>query len=248
MISIVMPAFNASAFIAEGIGSILAQEHRPLEIIVIDDGSADDTAAIVTAFGKLVRFHRQAHAGAPSARNYGLSLVSGELVTFLDSDDLFEKNKLGRQLLKLQNNPEIDIVLGGLRHFQQTNAEQQPASFPQTQQDDRLILQLSCGLFRRSVFDRVGLFDVLLRQCDDWDWFMRARELRVGMLLHRDIVVNHRLHSHNLTRDRSEVVTYQAMMFKRALDRRRAGGENAPLPPLSSFFEPAPLDSDERNV
>lgn len=239
LVSIIMPAYNASAFIADAIRSILAQKHRPLEVIVVDDGSTDDTAAIVATFGDPVRYHWQANAGPPNARNRGLALTSGEFVSFLDADDLFEPNKLAQQLPRVKDNPSVEVVLGGLRHFDQgdpTGGCFHAAPMPH---GDQITLQLSCGLFRRSAFDRVGRFDETMQQCDDWDWFMRARELGIGLLLHRDAVVNHRLHGGNITRDRLAVARFQAMMFKRSLDRRRNGqGAAATLPPLNTFFEP----------
>ncbi len=242
LISIVVPAYNAEAFVADAIGSILAQNHRPLEVIVVDDGSTDDTAAIVAGFGG-VRLHRQANAGPPVARNRGLDLASGEFVSFLDADDLFEPDMIERQLPRLRNNSAVDVVLGGLRHFEQTSATAGPPRGEPVPSDELLTLQLSCGLFRRAVFEQVGRFDPDLRQCDDWDWFMRARELGVGLLLHRDVVVNHRLHDANITRDRAAVTRYQAMVFKLSLQRRRARGRiAAALPPLHTFMEPAPRE------
>jgi GT2 family glycosyltransferase len=131
----------------------------------------------------------------------------------------------------MRRRPQVDIVLGGMRHFGAGAAPLAP--------EGEITLQLSCGLFRRRVFETVGRFDPTLWQCDDWDWFMRARELGVGMLLHRDVVVRHRLHEANLTRDREAVTRYQAMMFKRSLERRRArNGVAVALPPLSAFLEP----------
>lgn len=234
LVSVVMPVFNAEAFIAEAIASILAQAHRLLEIIVVDDGSTDDTAAVAARFGDAVRLERQANAGPPTARNRGLELATGEFVTFLDADDLFAPDMLVRQFSRLRRSPGVEIVLGGLQHFEDGDTD--GASL---RQEGEFTLQLSCGLFRRSVFDTVGRFDATLWQCDDWDWFMRARELGAGLLLHRDVVVHHRLHGANLTRDREAGKRYQAMMFKRSLERRRArNGVAAALPPLSAFLEP----------
>lgn len=246
LISVVMPAYNAEAFIADAVASILAQNYQPLEVIVIDDGSTDNTAAIVASFGGTVHLHRQANAGPPVARNRGLDLASGEFVSFLDADDLFEPDMVARQLPRLRANSAVDIVLGQLRHFEKTSAATGLLHGAIAPSDDQLTMQLSCGLFRRAVFESVGRFDPGLWQCDDWDWFMRARELGVGMLLHRDVVVNHRLHGANITRDRAAVSRYQAMAFKLSLQRRRAHGRAAAsLPPLQTFLEPDPRQSEQ---
>lgn len=246
LVSIVMPVYNGAAFIAEGIGSILAQVHRPLEVIVVDDGSTDDSAAIAESFGTPVRCHCQANGGPPVARNRGLDLARGEIVGFLDADDLFAPDKLAQQLRRLAAHPDRDVVLGRMQYQQLVSNDAALPRFRQMEMDDEhLSLQLGCALFRRSVFDQVGRFDETNRICDDWDWFMRAREQGVGLLIHRDVVLHQRLHEGNITRQRTIAASCQLLIFKRSLDRRRArGGEAVVLPPLSSFFETAELEGE----
>jgi len=249
LVSIVMPVYNGAAFIAEGIGSILAQAHRPLEIIVVDDGSTDDSAAIVKSFGEPVRCHCQVNGGPPVARNSGLDLARGEIIGFLDADDLFAHDKLALQLRRLAAHPDCDVVLGRNQYQQLVPDQGAKPRFQKMQMEgDHLALQLGCALFRRSVFDRVGRFDETNRICDDWDWFMRAREQGVGLLLHRDVVLHQRLHEANITRQRTIAASCQLLMFKRSLDRRRArGGEAIALPPLSSFFEKGEPEGERDN-
>lgn len=97
-VSIVIPCFNAEAYLGEAIRSALAQTYANVETIVVDDGSTDGTRAVVAAFGGGIRYERQAHRGAPAARNRGISLASGELIQFLDADDLLFPDKLARQV------------------------------------------------------------------------------------------------------------------------------------------------------
>lgn len=243
-VSVVMPVYNTAAYIAEGIGSILAQPHRPLEVIVVDDGSTDGSGAIAASFGDPVRCHRQANAGPPCARNRGLGMARGDVIAFLDADDLFAPDKLAQQLPRLARNPGADVVIGGRQYQRLTSGADAEPRFAALE-DDHLALQLGCAIFRRSVFERVGLFDEAMRYCDDWDWFMRAREQRVGLLVHRDVVLHQRIHTANITRHQDVAVGYQLRMFKRSLDRRRAGGAAAAvLPPLSSFLEPDPAGAE----
>ncbi|MEI8357949.1 MAG: hypothetical protein RL698_547 [Pseudomonadota bacterium] len=239
LVSIVIPVRNGAGFLAEGIRSVLAQAHRPIEIVVVDDGSTDDSAAIAESLGAPVRVFRQANAGAPAARNRGIGLACGSILGFLDADDLYAPDKLALQLARLESYPDRDVVIGRSRYLSLVDDGLSERRFAVIE-EDHVALQLGTALFRREVFDRVGWLDESLLHCDDWDWFMRAREAEVALLLHRHVVLEQRLHGGNLTRDRAAGKRYQMMMFKRSLDRRRArGGVAVSLPPLSSFREPA---------
>lgn len=248
LISIIMPAFNAAAFIADGIKSILAQEHRPLEVIVVDDGSTDDTAKIVTGFGDPVRCYAQKNAGPPSARNRGLSEAQGDFIGFLDADDVFEPGKLNLQLKKLGENPQVDIVLGKRVLFQLSSGLDDPPVFVPMEQDNDVSLSLGTALFRRAAFDKVGSFEESLIHQDDWDWFMRARELKIGLLMHRETVLNVRLHRTNITRDRAAGMHFLPRMLKRSIDRRRAQGTTESLPKLGDFEEPNRKNRDKSKL
>ena len=238
LISVIMPAFNAAAFIAEGIDSILAQEHRPIEVIVVDDGSTDDTASIAAGFGSPVRCCTQKNTGPPSARNKGLSMARGDLIAFLDADDVYEPGKLELQVKKLEENPQVDVVVGKMVRLELASAPDEPLVFVPIEQDDHVNLQLGTALFRRAAFDKVGFFDVSLLATDDWDWFMRARELKVGLLMHKETVLKQRLHRTNITRDRVAGMHFLALMLKRSIDRRRAQGTADSLPKLANYEEP----------
>jgi glycosyltransferase involved in cell wall biosynthesis len=249
LISVIIPVFNGAAFLGDAIRSVLAQNYEPLEIIVVDDGSTDDALAAAASVSTSILYYRQDNAGPPSARNYGLSMAKGDIIALLDADDLFLPGKFAQQLMRLDRHPECDIIIGRQRY---ESLDPSDGSFvlperPNTRAD-LVSLQLGCGLYRRRAFDRVGRFNVSLRHCDDWDWFLRAREIGVGMLLHRDIVLRQRLHGTNITRQREEEATYQRLVFKLSLDRRRAQGRRAlSLPPLASFLEPLPSEAGKES-
>ena len=106
-ISVVIPAYNAAEYIGRAIDSVLAQTRRPDEIIVVDDGSTDDTAGIVETYGSQVRLIRQENAGVSAARNTGINAATGEWIAFLDSDDEWLKEKLQLQVELLGRNPDL---------------------------------------------------------------------------------------------------------------------------------------------
>jgi glycosyltransferase involved in cell wall biosynthesis len=241
MISVIVPAFNAEGFISTALESIRSQEHDNLDVIVIDDGSTDCTAEICESFGGWVRCIRQKNSGLPAARNRGLAASRGAYISFLDADDIYEPGGLRIQYEKMMANQAVDLVIGRFLNEKLCRTNEDTKGFVPIDTPDEVMLSMSVSLVRRAVFERVGLFDTSLRYCDDWDWFMRAREMQVPMLFHREIVMRRRLHDRNMTRDRELGNAYMALMLKRSLDRRRAKfGEAKSLPKLSASLEPLP--------
>ena len=109
-VSVVIPAYNAEAFVGDAIDSVLAQTFHDFEIIVVDDGSADGTRRVVTAYGDRVRFYQQEQAGASRARNRGIEEAHGEFIAFLDADDLWLPTKLEKQVQAFRNDPSLGLV------------------------------------------------------------------------------------------------------------------------------------------
>jgi len=110
LVSVVIPAYNSERFVDEAIESVLRQSHQRIEVIVVDDGSTDGTAARVRAYGDRVRYFHQANAGAGTARNRGLALATGDYIAFLDDDDVWQPEKLEVQLEIAARNPESGLV------------------------------------------------------------------------------------------------------------------------------------------
>lgn len=227
-VSVVMPAYNAERFIGAALDSIAAQAAKPLETLVIDDGSQDRTAQIAKAHGLAgLVVRQQANAGPSAARNAGLAQASGAWIAFLDADDLWLPGKLAVQSRLAEKHPEVDLWLGATEGV----AIDQPlparrafmASF-----ESRPFLQLGAMLVRRSVFDRAGLFDPELFYGEDLDWIMRAQEVGVVMQIHSDTVLKYQRHGDNMTnhtglRDRDFM-----RVLKKSLDRRRLNQASQP--------------------
>ncbi len=242
-ISVVMPVFNGEPFLSDAIASVLAQGEAPLEILVVDDGSTDGSATVAEHFGAPVRVIRQARSGHVVARNRGLAVARGDYISTLDADDLYAPEKFKLQAGRLDRHPDIDIVIGQLSYLRMHAASGDVGSeYPGFAEhlDDHLTLNFAGCMFRRRVFDRLGLPDESMRFCDDWDWLLRVREAGVPLLVHRHVVLHQRLHAGNMTRRRAEAEHFLLQMMRRSLSRRRKGLTAAePLPPLSDFFEPA---------
>ena len=192
-VSVIIPVYNGEAFLAEAVESVQRQAYQPLELIIVDDVSTDGTAEVAANLPGHVRYVCQPNHGAPAARNKGLKMARGNVIAFLDADDLWHENKLALQLARLASNPSAEVIVGYSQLLVPTASESKLSKFERFG-EPWLFLNLASAVFRKSVFEKVGLFDQELSQTDDLDWFMRARELKVSMIVHHDVVLFHRRH------------------------------------------------------
>lgn len=234
LVSVVVPVYNGERYLDEALGSILRQGHAPIEILVVDDGSTDRSAAIARDAGAAVRVIAQPHRGLPAARNRGVAEARGEYVAFLDCDDVWTERRLALQLGILRRQPEIAIVLGHTRRMW-TSPAAGGAPCETRLAETEVALSLGAALIRRSVFDLVGGFDEALSHAHDWDWFMRVRERGVVLVVHDEVTQLYRRHGDNMTNRWSESMTSFAQMIQKSVARRRAHGPAASLPPLPSL-------------
>src|SRR5262245_23739238 len=193
LVSVIIPVFNGESYVAEAVDSIRRQQHRPLEIIVVDDGSTDGTASILSDLKHDdLRYVYQTNTGAAGALNTGLGLARGDFISFLDADDVWTDIKLQIQIPHLTENVAVEVVLGyQQRMWSSAGALELTPS--------ELALSLQSCVFRREVFEKVGVFDQTLRYCFGWDWFMRARELDVFIVVHPEVMSYYRRHDTNMT-------------------------------------------------
>jgi glycosyltransferase involved in cell wall biosynthesis len=233
LISVIIPVYNGEAYLAEAVHSILAQGYEPLEIIVVDDGSTDGSAAIAHAFGQKIQYVYQANQGPAAARNRGLELAQGSVIGFLDADDLWPEGKLSKQLALWQEEPVRAMVMGYVQLLTSTQESSgrllfQPSAAPY------LSPQVGAMLCKRTLFDEIGSFDTSMRYGEDLDWFMRVREQDVQIGISQEVCLLYRLHSNNITRGKSTAQRNIMAAFKRSLERRRAqSNQTIPtLPPL----------------
>jgi glycosyltransferase involved in cell wall biosynthesis len=225
LVSCVIPVFNGERFVADAVASILGQTYADVEVIVADDGSTDRTAEVVGRLGARVRLVSQANAGHAAARNLGLAHARGELIAFLDADDLWHPAKLERQVALLDAQPEVSMCFTLLRDF--VDGRDDPASLFADAARDAAVPGYSSVtmLARRALFSSIGSFDESLAHGNDRDWFLRAVEVGARKELLGEVLVLRRLHADNRSRatapaSRAEYVR----ILKASLDRRRAAG------------------------
>lgn len=246
-VSVIIPVFNGERYIAEAVESIRRQNHNPLEIIIVDDGSTDNTARTVADISGNIRYVYQSNSGPAAARNRGLIMAKGDVIGFLDADDLWSGNKLKIQTALLEQKPEVDIVLGLLQRMQLIDAKEGPPRFKEWS-EPVMNMHLGSALFRKSVFEKVGCLDESLDYCEDWDWFMRAKEMNIPMMLHQEVIYFYRRHDKNITNDTEAGFNFALKMLRLSLNRRRQEGNGtaAKLRRLTDYI-PDPGKHPDRN-
>ena len=222
LISVIMPVYNGAAFIHEAINSVLKQSYPHLEIIIINDGSTDDSDSVIrkvsASLSLLLHYHYQENRGPSAARNRGIEMAHGEILAFIDADDLWDDEKLAVQMAHLETQPEILLAWGNVQIFEineqgQRMPKGQPWHGP----------NLGSALFRQAAFEQVGLFDENMRYSEDLDWFLRAEEKDLPRINHLETVLWYRHHDNNMWLGQSGAFQKTFHAVKRRLDRRRAG-------------------------
>ena len=222
LVSVIVPVYNCERYLGFAIQSILEQDYHPFEIIVIDDGSTDDSSEIARSF-KEVHYIYQSNQGVAVARNVGIAVAQGEFIAFLDADDLWAPNKLSVQVDYLLKNPQIGYTLVKLRNFLEPGISW-PLWLGGRIQADEYPYSPCTLVARRSVFDEIGVFDPRFRISSDTDWFTRAKEAGISMVVLPDVLVQRRIHGSNLcyNYDKSGVRLHTWMKtLKASIDRKR---------------------------
>jgi len=180
LVSVVIPAYNQGRFLSEAIDSVLSQTLPSVEVIVVDDGSTDDTPRIAATFADRIVYLRQSNQGLAAARNAGIGAAHAPLLQFLDSDDALHPDSLERGCEAADRHPHASVfttswdemdVAG--RSFAHVDAQPLPADTFHALFDPMLIGPPCRYLVRRAAFERAGLFDPRVQGCEDWDMWLR---------------------------------------------------------------------------
>ena len=224
-ISVIIPAYNYGRFIGEAIGGVLSQTLPAAEIIVVDDGSTDETAAEVAKFGDKVRYIKQENAGVCAARNKGVANSTGEFIAFLDADDIWHPTKLEKQIAKFAEDDAIGLVHCGMREFDSETGETIATHMEGGEgwvADDLLLWEKpvvnvsgTAIMISRNAFDEAGGFDTEMKVGEDWDFCYRvARKYKAGFV--REALVNYRSHNAAAHRNVGEMERGMARFYEKA--------------------------------
>jgi glycosyltransferase involved in cell wall biosynthesis len=217
-IAAIVPLFNGRRYIRDAIGSILAQELRPSEIVVVDDGSTDGAGELLADHTE-VRVVRQVNAGEAAARNRGIRETGAPLIAFLDQDDLWLPRKLAAQVPCFQDDPAIDIAFAQHRLMAEDGARWfRPDALGRV-----LTAELpGTMIIRRDAFARIGLFCEELRLGSDVDWILRARDAGLGFHLVEEVLLLRRMHRTNASIDQDAFMSGLLRAARASVNRKRS--------------------------
>lgn len=202
-VTAVIPGYNYGRFLGEALESVLAQTQPAYEIIVVDDGSTDDTPEVARRYGDRIRYIRTENGGVSRARNTGVAEARGEFIAFLDADDRWLPDKLARQTAAFAANPDAGLVHTGSRVFNQDDGATLCEFEPEPAVDVHALIRCcsisaSSVMIPRAVFERTGVFDDTLVGTEDWDMWLRiAASHRVVAC--PGILVEYRSHGRSLS-------------------------------------------------
>ncbi len=196
--SVIVPVFNGEKYIGEALGSVFADPFDSFEVIVVDDGSTDNTAKIVRSFPE-ARYHYQPNQGVAAAANTGLGMATGKYISFLGSDDIWMPGRFAKSFAVLESKPDLQIMLGQLIMFLEEGCTR-PKTIPEEWLEKQMD-SAGTGVMtaRHTVFEHVGLFNPSYRAGSDTEWLLRAKELRAGIESVPILFIRRRLHENNLS-------------------------------------------------
>lgn len=206
-VSVIIPAYNASAYLPEAIDSVLGQSFSDIEVLVIDDGSTDETEHLVRRYRSAIKYLRQPNRGVSSARNRGIAQSVGRYIAFLDADDTWLPHRLERQLAALQDQPNyratyaaFTVVDESLNPLGISRNQRQASALEDLLLRGNVVATPSTVLCERALFELVGGFDPALSQCADWDMWVRLAAQTEFLYLDEPLVT-YRQHSTNMSRN-----------------------------------------------
>lgn len=190
LVSVIIPTYNTATYLAYAIESALGQSLKNVEIIVVDDGSTDETVNILQPYKKIIRYIYQPNAGRSAARNTGILQAQGKYIAFLDADDLWLPDRLAQHIPILEENPDTLLVYSQANVIDSQGNNRLVRDTPliiggSLNDSSQAVKQLLLGNFipiltvtlRKSIFEQAGLFDDKLSYAEDWDLWLRIAEL-----------------------------------------------------------------------
>lgn len=225
LISVIIPVFNGEDYLVETLESVLAQTYRPIEILIIDDGSTDQTAKISEEYRvrhPCIKYFFQENQGLAASRNQGISLAKAAFIAFVDADDIWLKDKLSSQIEILDQNPEAEMVSGKVRQFISPEIPECEHGKYHFHKNDVQTNMMGAALLKRVAFEKYGYFNPQFSIGQDMDWVLRTMEQGLKIVPLPKLVYYRRLHPKNLGRYRAtENYKTRFKILKQIIDHRR---------------------------
>ena len=231
-VSVIVPTYNRADRLERALNSIVSQTYQDFELIVVDDGSTDKTSQLMKSFPKAQYFYIKKNSGVSKARNVGLAFAKGELICFLDSDDLWKEKKIQIQSLWLENNKDSQIcytdeiwVRNGVR-VNPMNRHRKYSGDIFRHCLGLCIVSPSSVMIRAKLFDEIGNFDESLPACEDYDLWLRIASKYAFHFIEEPLIIKYGGHSDQLSRkywgmDRFRVVALKKLLDQNSLDKEK---------------------------
>lgn len=206
LVSVIIPTYNRGWTISRAVDSVLFQTFRDFELIVVDDGSEDDTAAILAGYDADIRVIRQPNAGVSAARNAGVRAAGGEFIAFLDSDDYWLPEKLHIQIAYFNTHPETaicqteEIWIRNGKRVNPKKVHKKPSGRIFRASLALCLVSPSAVMLRRELFDEIGGFDETLPACEDYDLWLRISARYPVCLIDTPLIIKTGGHADQLSR------------------------------------------------
>lgn len=240
VLSVIIPVWNGERYLAEAITSVLDQKAAPaLEVIVIDDGSEDDSSVVAEQFGPQVRCARVAHGGLAAARNSGIALARGEYLLHFDADDLLPPESIASRMAPFASPAAPDLVVGQMFSFVSPDLDCETATRYQVPPGPQRGGLSGATVVRTSFAAKVGELDIRRTHGADLDWMVRAMERGARVVEVSEVVLYRRIHGGNMSLTDGQLAVDRLATVRAALRRRSAEGRSAGLANPDSL--PSPL-------
>jgi glycosyltransferase involved in cell wall biosynthesis len=223
LVSVIIPTYNRASYLKEAIDSVLSQDFRDFELIVVDDGSTDGTPNLLESYGGSLRCLYQEHRGVSAARNTGISHAKGTYVAFLDSDDLWLPNKLSIQVDFFQRNADALICQTEeiwIRNGARVNSKKRHKKYSDDIFEKALplcIVSPSAVMMKKDLFDRVGFFDESLPVCEDYDLWLRISAIYPIHLIETPCIIKRGGHGDQLSRSLEGIDRFRIKALQKIL-------------------------------
>lgn len=220
LVSVIVAVRNGERFLSAAITSILNQDYRPLEIIVVDGHSEDNTARIAQSF-ETVRYIQQENRGISDAYNMGIAAAQGDVIAFLSHDDLWMPNKLSLQVNYLKEHPEIQYTIAMVKFFLEPGCAIPPGFKKKLLEGQHVGRIMETLVARKSLFNAIGGFDSGMALAEDADWYARANDRNVPMAIIPEVLLHKRVHNANASSDAHTSNRELLKALKRSIERKR---------------------------
>jgi glycosyltransferase involved in cell wall biosynthesis len=222
LVSVVIPVFNGEPYLASTIESVLAQTYHPLEVIVVEDGSADGSADIVKKYQEVCYFH-QPNRGVAAARNVGIGRACGEFIAPLDQDDVWYPDAVEVMADALLGHPEAGYVIARQEFFLEAGEAKPPWLKVELLHGDHPCFGPGGVMIRRAVLETLGGFNPDFVTASDVEWFFRAKDAGIGMLAIPRLVLRKRIHAANQSRQVSDLHGEYLRVARLSMQRMKGG-------------------------